>query len=109
MVTNEDTSPLFASSDRTVADGLGSSKRKNYGLGRSKNDEDASTASFPIKKIAFRPPATEGNPDSNAASNNSDSEGNMDSSDQIRARQQKQEEFEALKREARAAGLRGEF
>mmetsp|Transcript_1092 Transcript_1092/g.1995 ORF Transcript_1092/g.1995 Transcript_1092/m.1995 type:complete len:776 (-) Transcript_1092:1102-3429(-) len=106
MVTNEDTSPLFASSDRTVADGLGSSKRKNYGLGRSKNDEDASTASFPIKKIAFRPPATEENPRSNAASNNSDSEVNMDSSDQIRARQQKQEEFEALKREARAAGLR---
>ena len=98
IMSDGETPPLFIrSSDKAVADGIGRSS-KSYGLGRRLND------SFPIKRIAFRkPPANSDDPDSDAGPNGN-SAGPM-SSAQIRARQQQEEEFEAIKREARAAGL----
>eukprot|EP00581_Thalassiosira_minuscula_P005154 CAMPEP_0183736836 /NCGR_PEP_ID=MMETSP0737-20130205/50394_1 /TAXON_ID=385413 /ORGANISM="Thalassiosira miniscula, Strain CCMP1093" /LENGTH=84 /DNA_ID=CAMNT_0025970953 /DNA_START=10 /DNA_END=260 /DNA_ORIENTATION=+ len=58
----EDISPLFTSSDKAVVNGLGrSSNRNSYGLaitttgtGHPNDEDNVTTASFPIKKIAFR-------------------------------------------------------
>ena len=54
-------SPLFAS-DKAIVVGGGLGKG-SYGLSSHTNSSD----SFPIKKIAFRSPATAANPDDNAA------------------------------------------
>ncbi|KAL7553282.1 hypothetical protein ACHAWF_016539 [Thalassiosira exigua] len=95
--------PLLASSDRSVFDGR--SRSKNYGLSRSENDDV--TASFPIKKIAFKVHATsavEDDAGSNAAHEPPPSDVNFSARTSALLRQQ--EEFEAVKSEARAAGLR---
>ena len=114
MAVGESTSPLFAESDRALASGRGRSA-----LGRSNT-----ASSFPIKKIAFKaqnnsgennnstPPDADGGGDSNNADTaipGSSAGEPRKSLAQLRAERQQQEEFEAMKREAREAGLHGEF
>ena len=117
MAVGESTSPLFAESDRALASGRGRSA-----LGRSNT-----ASSFPIKKIAFKaqninsgennstPPDADGGGgggDSNNATTaipGSSAGEPRKSLAQLRAERQQQEEFEAMKREAREAGLHGEF
>lgn len=98
-------SPLFADSDRAVADGvgrsIGQSSNKSYGLGKSVRD-------FPIKKIAFRKAAARGVHD--------DEEGGDDGvprDDSPGSKYEKgaaeQQELERIKHDAREAGLQGQL
>ena len=101
-------SPLLAS-DRVVIDG----RARSYGLGvggsssRERGGE-ASSSSFPIKKIAFKVPLSGGKAEPGAAMDGANAATDSVSSAQMRAEKQRREELEREKREARAAGLRGE-
>ncbi|KAL7542728.1 hypothetical protein ACHAXR_012261 [Thalassiosira sp. AJA248-18] len=95
----------FARSDRAADGRTRGSMNDGLHRGSTTNDNDTSTASFPIKNIAFKVPGGTGDtPNNSKAVSKNSSESSM-SSAQLRAQRQQQEEFEAIKREARVAGL----
>ena len=102
---DERPSPLLAS-DRVVVDG----RVRSYGLESSSRERggEASSSSFPIKKIAFKVPLSGGKAEPGAAMDGANAATDSVSSAQMRAEKQRREELEREKREARAAGLRGE-